>query len=127
VEVALGDTEAPVLGDHGELEQLFLNLLINAQEATPAEGRVAVRVARVDDRATVEITDSGPGIPADMLERVFDPFFTTKQRGSGLGLTVCAGIAAAHRARLLAANAAEGGARFTVDFPLAVGVPAVAS
>jgi signal transduction histidine kinase len=123
----LGDAEAPVLGERVELEQLFLNLLLNAQEATPAEGRIVVRVARVDDRATVEITDSGPGIPADTLERVFDPFFTTKQRGSGLGLTVCAGIAAAHRARLRAANAIDGGARFTVDFPLAIDVQAVVS
>ena len=125
VDVALGDAEVQILGDHGELEQLFLNLLINAQEATPADGRVAIRLTASADQAVVEIEDSGPGIPAELLERVFDPFFSTKQRGSGLGLNICAGIAAAHGTRLRASNAATGGACFIVDFPLATSVHAV--
>jgi signal transduction histidine kinase len=72
---------------------------------------------------SVEVADSGPGIPAEILERVFDPFFTTKQRGSGLGLAICSGIAEAHGARLHAANAPGGGAVFTVELPITAGVP----
>ena len=67
----------------------------------------------------VQVSDSGPGIPADLLDHVFDPFVTSKPRGSGLGLTISAGIAAAHRAKLRASNPPGGGALFTVEFPLA--------
>ena len=125
VDAALGEVEAPVLGDSNELEQLFLNLLMNAHEATPRGGRIAVAIALADSCVSVAVTDSGPGIPADALGRVFEPFFTTKERGSGLGLAICAGIADTHGARVRAENVHAGGARFTVEFPLAseVSVP----
>ena len=119
VEAALGEAEAPVLGDGHEIEQLFLNLLMNANEATPAEGRITIVVVRSEGRVVVSVADSGPGIPVDALDRVFDPFFTTKERGSGLGLAICAGIADSHGARLRVENVISGGARFTVEFPLA--------
>jgi signal transduction histidine kinase len=70
------------------------------------------------------VADTGPGIPPEMLERIFDPFVTGRTHGTGLGLAICLGIAAAHRARLHAANGAAGGAVFTVEFPLAAGAPA---
>jgi PAS domain S-box-containing protein len=122
VECDIGSREAWVQGLDGELEQLFLNLLINAIEATPTRGRVSVRLCRDDDSVSVDVADSGPGIPPEIVDRVFDPFFTTKQRGSGLGLAICAGIARAHGADLAAANCTDGGARFTVRLPLAVSV-----
>jgi len=115
-----------VRGDHGELEQLFLNLLMNAHEATPPGGTLRVDLVRTDEHVAITVADTGPGIPSDLLERVFDPFFTTKQRGSGLGLTICAGIAQTHGARLRASNRAAGGASFSVDFalvPTAMPVP----
>ena len=108
-----------VVGNHQELEELFLNLLLNAHEATPARGTIAVEVTRAETQVAVTVTDSGPGIAPELLERVFEPFFTTKPRGSGLGLAISAGIAQAHGARLRAANRATGGAVFTVEFPLA--------
>jgi PAS domain S-box-containing protein len=117
-------TEVCVLGVDVELEQLFLNLLINALEATPPDGRVSVRLSRTDDVATVDVADTGPGIPPEILDRVFDPFLTTKQRSSGLGLAICAGIAHAHGAEISAANEADGGARFTLELPLAAPVVA---
>jgi PAS domain S-box-containing protein len=120
---SLGPTPCMVRGDHGELEQLFLNLLMNAHEATPPGGALTIDAVRTADHVTVTVSDTGPGIPADLLERVFDPFFTTKQRGSGLGLTICAGIAQTHGARLRAGNRAAGGATFFVEFAL---VPATA-
>jgi signal transduction histidine kinase len=119
VEAALGGAEAPVVGDGHEIEQLFLNLLMNANEATPPEGRITIAVVRFEGRVIVSVADSGPGIPAEVLGRVFDPFFTTKERGSGLGLAISAGIADSHGARLHVENVISGGAQFTVEFPLA--------
>lgn len=125
--VRLAEAAAMVRGDHGELEQLFLNLIMNAHEATPPGGAVEVDLTADAGHVGVAIADSGPGIPPDLLERVFDPFFTTKQHGSGLGLTICAGIAAAHGARLRAANRPSGGALFTVEFLTATSVEAPVS
>ncbi len=116
--VHAGSEPRRVLGDHSELEQLFINLLMNALEATPAEGRVEVTVTGSDDQVVVTIADSGPGIPPELLPRVFDPFVTTKPRGSGLGLAISAGIARGHRAKLQASNRAAGGAVFTLEFPV---------
>jgi two-component system sensor histidine kinase AtoS len=118
----LGTEPRFIVGDRGEMEQLFLNLLMNGHEATPPEGSVTVTLTATDTGVTVTVADTGPGIPPALLEQVFDPFFTTRQRGSGLGLTICAGIAAAHRARLQAANRPGGGAVFSLEFPGAAAV-----
>jgi PAS domain S-box-containing protein len=115
----LGAEACVVVGNHQELEELFLNLLLNAHEATPAGGAIAVELTRAETQVVVTVSDSGPGIAPELLERVFEPFFTTKARGSGLGLAISAGIAQAHGARLRAANRATGGAVLTVEFPLA--------
>ena len=117
VAATLGDTPCCVLGDHQNLEQLFLNLLMNAHEATPPGGTLTVAVTRGTDDILVTVADSGPGIPPDLVEKIFEPFFTTKQRGSGLGLAISAGVAQAHGARLRAANGPDGGAIFSVKFP----------
>ena len=117
---AMGPAPCTILGDHSELEQLFLNLLMNAHEVTAPEGMVRVEVATTADRAIVAVVDTGPGVPPELLERVFEPFFSTKERGSGLGLAICASIAQTHGARIKATNRDAGGAVFTVDFPVAV-------
>ena len=116
---ATGQSPCVILGDHSELEQLFLNLLMNAHEACPAGGMTRVELATTAGRVIVAVVDTGPGVPAELLERVFDPFFSTKERGSGLGLAICASIAQTHAGRLQAANREVGGAVFTIDFPLA--------
>jgi signal transduction histidine kinase len=108
-----------VLGNHQELEELFLNLLLNAHDATPGGGTVAVELTRGETHVTVAVADNGPGIAPELLERVFEPLFTTKARGSGLGLAISAGIAQAHGARLRAGNRPTGGASFTLEFPVA--------
>jgi PAS domain S-box-containing protein len=120
----LGEQPRIVVGDDGELEQLFLNLLMNAYEATPPDGAVGVEVSTVGEQTTVTVSDSGPGFPPELIEHVFDPFITTKPRGSGLGLTISAAIASAHRAKLRAANHPGGGALLTVEFPVAAPVEA---
>jgi PAS domain S-box-containing protein len=116
---ALGEAASLVVGHHAELEQLFLNLVMNAHEATPPGGAVHVDVTHDAQRIIVSISDTGPGIAPELVDRVFDPFFSTKQRGSGLGLAICAGIAQTHGARLRAANRPGGGALFSVEFPMA--------
>ena len=123
VSVALGREPCTILGDHAELEQLFLNLLMNAHEATPPRGMLRVELAMSGGRPTAAIIDTGPGVPAALVERVFEPFFTTKQQGSGLGLAICAAIAQTHGAKLKAANRRTGGAVFTVEFPAPAGAP----
>jgi len=117
---ATGQSPCMIRGDYSELEQLFLNLLLNAHEATPSGGMVRVELAVNAGRAIVAVVDTGPGVPAELLERVFDPFFSTKERGSGLGLAICASIVQTHGGWLKAANREVGGAVFTVEFPPAV-------
>ena len=120
----LADDLPPVTGDRVQLQQVILNLLLNAHEATPSGGMARVEVAVNAGRAIVAVVDTGPGVPPELLERVFDPFFSTKERGSGLGLAICASIVQTHGGGLKAANREVGGAVFTVEFPLAVGATA---
>jgi signal transduction histidine kinase len=70
------------------LRDALSNLLLNALQATPREGVVAVTVTRVDDHLLITVQDTGPGIPPDLRERIWEPFFTTRQRGTGLGLSI---------------------------------------
>jgi signal transduction histidine kinase len=110
--------EAPnfLHGDAGRLEQVVVNLLLNAGTAMNERGRITLRAKRGDDSAVVfTVEDEGPGIPPDELARIFDPFFT-KTGGTGLGLFVSYGIMAAHGGRIWAENRLAGGARFTLLF-----------
>jgi nitrogen-specific signal transduction histidine kinase len=116
--VALGTVPYFVIGNQGELEQVFLNLLLNAHDAMPNGGALTVELTSSDAQVIIAISDSGPGIPSNLLDQVFEPFFTTKARGSGLGLAISSGIAQAHGARLRASNRPGGGAQFTVEFPV---------
>ncbi|HEX8290146.1 MAG TPA: ATP-binding protein, partial [Pyrinomonadaceae bacterium] len=97
------DGRAPeVSADPDQLQQVFLNLLLNARDAMPDGGDLRVSLS-FDEEARevfVEFADDGQGIPADVLPRVFDPFFTTKRAGAGLGLAVCYGIVTAHGGRV---------------------------
>ncbi|WP_395813820.1 ATP-binding protein [Archangium minus] len=115
----------PVHGNSARLCQVFLNLLINAAHAiTPGqvERNEIQLVARMDDsqRVTVEVRDTGCGIPEDKLERVFEPFFTTKPvgEGSGLGLSVCRSIISAHGGKISVESEAGRGTTFRVSLPV---------
>ena len=85
-----------VLADPNQLEQVFLNVCLNACQAMDGKGRLVIRTFEVEGRVTVEIEDDGPGIPADVRPHVFKPFFTTKREGNGLGLAISARIVAEH-------------------------------
>ena len=75
-----------------DLEQVFLNLLTNAREASSEGGQVTVRVQPEPDRLAITIADTGSGVTPEDLSRVFEPFFTTKPNGNGLGLSICRSI-----------------------------------
>ncbi len=114
------------MGDAHQLQQVFLNLITNAEQAMErAEGRhhrLTVRTRRSGDAIRIEIEDTGSGVPANLLERIFNPFFTTKPtgHGTGLGLSISLGIVREHEGRIWAENAAQGGARFVVELPVIV-------
>jgi two-component system sensor histidine kinase HydH len=104
-------------GNGMQLEQALLNLLMNAVEATPAGGVIAVQSRYDSGHVQIKIRDSGPGIPAQDLERIFEPFYSTKARGSGLGLGITRRIVRDHSGTIDAASEAGGGALFTLNFP----------
>src|SRR6185295_5619739 len=106
-----------VLGDRVGLQQVLLNLIVNACDAMkhnePDRRHLTVSTERDGtDAVQVGIADRGDGIPADRIERVFEPFFTTKENGLGLGLAICRSIVAAHGGRLWVDNNADRGATF---------------
>jgi hypothetical protein len=111
----------PVSGIEHQLQQVFLNLFLNARDAMPRGGWLTV-TTRVDgDRALAEISDTGSGIPSEHLARIYDPFFTTKAigRGTGLGLSITYGIVREHDGTISCDSAIGQGTRFTVSLPLA--------
>lgn len=95
LEVAAGDSLL-VQADPLLLEQVLHNVLNNAMDATAPDGRIDVRVEKVDNAACIRIEDNGTGLSPELRDRVFDPFFTTKTRGTGLGLAICRRIMEAH-------------------------------
>ncbi len=113
------DGLAPVECDPGQLNQVFMNLLVNACDATAAGGNIWVRTEARGDDACVTIRDDGPGIPSYALSRIFEPFFTTKEIGSGtgLGLAIAHGIVTAHGGRIEVDSAPGTGATFRVILP----------
>jgi C4-dicarboxylate-specific signal transduction histidine kinase len=112
----------PVLGDRVQLQQVLLNLLLNAMDAvidnTPAKRRVAVRTRPAGAMVQVAVSDNGHGIPADKLPFVFEPFYTSKPNGLGMGLAISRSIIEAHGGRLWAENSPAGGAILTFTVPV---------
>ncbi len=104
----------------GQLNQVFLNLLMNACDSLEDGGTITIKTSRSDLGARLEFTDDGPGIPPEVQSRIFDPFFTTKEvgKGTGLGLSLSHGIVERHGGRFLVYSEPGGGATFVVDLPL---------
>jgi PAS domain S-box-containing protein len=120
------------LGDPHQLMQVFLNLILNAEQAIREvrdKGTLRIRTGKSDNSVWVSFHDDGPGIPKENLPSIFDPFYTTKRpgRGTGLGLSICKSVMKEHSGSIEATNASDGGAVFTVTLPVAPGnVPAPA-
>jgi signal transduction histidine kinase len=120
------DLEAPlpsIMGNFTQLQQVVINLLSNALDATPAGGTIAVYTRGVGDppaAVVLEVADTGIGIPAEHISKVFDPFFTTKPpgKGTGLGLSVCLGIVQDHRGTITVQSQDGRGSTFIVTLPV---------
>jgi PAS domain S-box-containing protein len=116
-----------IRGDRVQLQQVVLNLIMNACEAMNGNGTVdrrRIEVSTVRDgnsRLRLTVADRGPGIPPELLDRIFEPFMTTKTDGLGLGLSICRSIVAAHDGRLWGVNNPDGGATFSVSLPVCEG------
>jgi PAS domain S-box-containing protein len=120
IQTLMGDLP-PVLGSGNRLQQVFLNLFMNAKDAMPAGGMLEVRTGATNGYVEVEVTDTGLGIPRENLHRVFDPFFTTKAtgRGTGLGLSVSYGIIKEHAGKIEVRSTPGKGTSFRLEFPTA--------
>jgi len=106
----------PVRGDRVQLQQILLNLLLNASEAmaknAPGDRHIEISAVRETRAVRISVRDNGTGIEADDIERIFDAFYTTKSDGLGLGLAICRSIIAAHGGRLWATHNADRGSTF---------------
>jgi two-component system NtrC family sensor kinase len=104
----------------GQLNQVFLNLLINSKQAIKGKGTISIATLAKNNKAHIVIKDNGVGIPKDKLRRIFDPGFTTKGRGvgAGLGLSICYQIIQDHRGEIKVESVLGKGATFTVVLPM---------
>ena len=97
-----------VLADAVKIEQVLLNLMLNSLDAMPDGGKLAIRLIRTGNAVTIEVADSGPGIPENIRSQLFDPYFTTKSDGSGMGLALCDKIAQQHGGQITFTSGPEG-------------------
>jgi hypothetical protein len=123
------DMPAPgpmVMGTEFKLQQVFLNLFLNARDAMPKGGWLSIATRAAGGAAVVEVSDTGNGIPAEHLARIYDPFFTTKTigQGTGLGLSITYGIVQEHDGTITCDSEEGVGTRFTLSFPEAAAVAA---
>ena len=115
----LGEALPPVRGSANKLQQVFLNLFLNARDAMPLGGMLEVRTAAHNGSVEIEVVDTGNGISREHIHRIFDPFFTTKPggRGTGLGLSVSYGIIKEHAGKIDVRSTPGRGTSFHVEFP----------
>jgi PAS domain S-box-containing protein len=128
IDLDLEDPAATIKGNTGKLQQVLLNLIMNARDAMPGGGTLTIRTRQMDGNAEISVADTGTGIPAEILPRIFDPFFTTKTEatqtvagsrlGTGLGLSVSYGIVREHSGEIHVESELGKGTRFVLMFPL---------
>jgi two-component system NtrC family sensor kinase len=130
VETDLSPTLPRTMADPHQLQQVFLNLILNAEQAIADAGvgsQITIRSWSEDGAICIEVSDNGPGIPPEIQQRIFDPFFTTKEqgKGTGLGLSICYGIVKEHGGRIsVHSDGVYGeGASFRVTLPIVAGTP----
>jgi signal transduction histidine kinase len=121
LDVSLAEDLPPILADATQLEMAILNLVTNALDAMPGGGTLSIAAQVRDEIVRLEVADSGPGIPAELMDRVFDAWVTTKPkgRGTGLGLAIVRDVVKAHGGSVSARNQSTAGAVVVVDLPAA--------
>jgi two-component system, NtrC family, sensor kinase len=120
VATELGEAVPDIPGDESQVRQVLINLVLNAVQAMPSGGRLSISTRCRGSEVLIRVADTGPGIPADIREKIFLPFFTTKDvdQGTGLGLSVAHGIVKAHRGRITVGGRPGEGAELTVALPV---------
>jgi signal transduction histidine kinase len=119
----LPDPSIELSADPQQLQQVMLNLVINAVESQPTGGQIEIRLresrsADMSREVEIQVADRGTGIPTSILDRIFDPFFSTKDAGTGIGLAICQRIIEDHCGTIIPQNRTHGGAILTVRLPL---------
>src|SRR5262245_11996252 len=117
VTVTVGGSAPPLVADADLLKIVLMNLIVNGAHAMKGRGTIRVSLAAIDDGCQITIADNGPGVPAEIREKIFTPFFTTKSRGSGLGLPTAIQLVEAHQGRISIECPPEGGTIVTVQLP----------
>jgi signal transduction histidine kinase len=112
------DTPAIAACDTEQITQVLLNLLLNAIQLLPQNGKILVQVSKTDDHVIITVADNGPGIAVEQREHIFDPFFSQRAGGVGLGLAVVRQIVMAHHGQISVHTSDLGGAEFRVKLPI---------
>jgi len=120
IDVVLELAEEPIhlIGNASQLEQVFVNLFLNAMDAMPVEGTLTVRTERAGEKVRIVVSDTGCGIPPNVYARLFEPFNTSKKDGVGLGLSIVRRIVVDHQGTIRATNLEPKGAQFVILLPL---------
>ena len=122
VQINVTGSAPPLFADAEMLKIVFQNLLVNSAHAMQGQGRIDVAIAALDGSCEISVTDSGPGIPEEIRDKIFTAFFTTKSRGSGLGLATAKRLVEAHQGVVQVECPPAGGTRVTVRLPLSTGL-----
>jgi two-component system NtrC family sensor kinase len=119
VETSFDDEIPEVMASTNQMRQVMLNMFKNAKEAMPKGGTLTIRTNREDNRVSIQIQDTGIGIPEEIRNKIFEAFFTTKQKvkGVGLGLSVCYGIVKDHGGEIKVESEEEKGTTFIIILP----------
>lgn len=122
IEKKMMPTPPPILADKQQLNHMFMNIILNAAHAMEGNGKLILKTCKSPDGnwLNIEISDTGPGIPTDVLPHIFDPFFTTKEegKGTGLGLSMVYSIVENHGGKIMAKSKPGQGTTFSIEFPI---------
>jgi signal transduction histidine kinase len=113
------DRDLPaVCFDSGQMKQALLNIILNANQSMPAGGQLTVKAHKTNAHISIDISDTGEGIPPDRLGRLFDLFYSTKKDGTGLGLSIARRIASMHNGEIRVKSQENGGTTFSILLPI---------
>lgn len=120
IDKELGENIPELLADPDQIQQVFVNIILNAAEAMARGGKLAIQSKVSADRRNIIVSfaDTGPGIPESARERIFDPFYTTKEHGTGLGLSISYGIIEQHGGTIGVESVVGKGSTFTIQLPI---------